>query len=177
MQTLSTLMAILVILTGLLWVLIPVLYGLPPVSTRRERIRRALELASLQPGEIFYDIGSGHGRALVMATKEFGAIVVGVEIGPVQCAVSRVNALLNRVSAQVRIEAGDLYHADLSDADVVYAYLTSRYAARLQEKLGMELKSGARVVTISFDLPGWAKVKGPVLNGAFYYETKGIRRS
>jgi hypothetical protein len=170
MQTLSTLAAILVIVTGVLWILIPALYGLPPVSTRRERIRRALELANLQPGEIFYDLGSGHGRALVMAAKEFGASAVGVEIGPVQCAVSRVNALLNRVSAQVRIEAGDFFRADLSHADVVYAYLTSPYAARLQEKLGSELKSGARVVTISFDLPGWQPAFFDRENLIFLYE-------
>ncbi len=170
MQMLSIIVAILVVVTGLLWVLIPALYGLPPVSPRRERIRRALELANLQPGEIFYDLGSGHGWVLVMAAKEFGASVVGVEIGPVQCAVSRVNALLNRVSLQVRIEAGDLYRADLSNADVVYAYLTSRYAARLQEKLGRELKSGARVVTVSFDLPGWQPVFFDRENLIFLYE-------
>jgi SAM-dependent methyltransferase len=170
MQMLSIIVAILVVVTGLLWVLIPAPYGLPPVSTRRERIRRALRLANLQPGEIFYDLGSGHGRVLVMAAKEFGASAVGVEIGPVQCAVSRVNALLNRVSPQVRIEAGDLYQADLSNADVVYAYLTSRYAARLQEKLGRELKSGARVVTVSFDLPGWQPVFFDRENLIFLYE-------
>jgi SAM-dependent methyltransferase len=170
MQMLSIIVAFLVVVTGLLWVLIPALYGLPPVSTRRGRIRRALRLANLQPGEIFYDLGSGHGRVLVMAAKEFGASAVGVEIGPVQCAVSRVNALLNRVSPRVRVEAGDLYRADLSNADVVYVYLTSRYAARLQEKLGRELKSGARVVTVSFDLPGWQPVFFDRENLIFLYE-------
>jgi SAM-dependent methyltransferase len=155
MDLFPAVLAILIILVALLWILVPAIYGLPPVSTRRERIRRALELADLQPGERFYDLGSGHGRVLVMAVKEFGVSAVGVEIGPVQCAVSRVNALWNGVSSRVRIEMGNFYQADLSQADVVFAYLTSKYAIRLQQKLERELQSGARIVTISFDLPGW----------------------
>jgi len=155
MDLFPAVLAILIILVALLWILVPAIYGLPPVSTRRERIRRALKLADLQPGERFYDLGSGHGRVLVMAVKEFGVSAVGVEIGPVQCAVSRVNALWNGVSSRVRIEMGNFYRADLSQADVVFAYLTSKYAIRLQEKLERELQSGARIVTISFDLPGW----------------------
>lgn len=155
MELLPVVLAILIILLALLWILVPAIYGLPPVSTRRERIRRALELADLRPGERFYDLGSGHGRVLVMAAKEFGVSAVGVEIGPVQCAVSLINALWNGVSSKVRIEMGNFYQADLGRADVVFAYLTSGYAVRLQEKLERELQSGARIVTISFDLPGW----------------------
>jgi cyclopropane fatty-acyl-phospholipid synthase-like methyltransferase len=139
---------------ALLWILVPAIYGLPPVSARRERIRRALELANLQPGERFYDLGSGHGRVLIIAAKEFGVNAVGIEIGPVQCLVSRVNAIWNGVNSQVRIEMRNFYRVDLSKADVVFAYLTSKYANRLQEKFERELKSGARLVTMSFDLPG-----------------------
>ena len=155
MEIFLAILSISVILTGLLWVLVPALYGLPPVSARRERIRRALELADLQPGELLFDLGSGHGRVLVMAAKEFGAKAVGIEAGPVQCIIGRINAIRNGVSSRVRIEAGNLFHADLSRADVVFAYLTSSYAPRLQEKFEKELRSGARVVTISFDLPVW----------------------
>ena len=44
---------------------------------------------------------------------------------------------------------------ELKDADVVFAYMTSRQAARLRPCLESQLKPGARVVTISFDLEGW----------------------
>lgn len=146
--------AVLAILIALLWVLVPAWYGLPPVTTRRERIRRALEMTDPQPGETLYDLGSGHGRVLVMAAKEFGLNAVGIEAGPVQCAVSWMNARWNRVGSKVRIEAGDFFRSNLEEADIVYAYLTSNYAERLRNKLG-ELKPGARVVTVAFDIPGW----------------------
>ena len=158
MQLLPVIIAGIVVITAFLWVIVPAFYGLPPISTRRKRIHRALELANLQPGEIFYDLGSGHGRVLVMAAKEFGAKAVGIEAGPVQCLISRLNALWNGVNSKVRIEAGNFYRADLRKANVVYAYLTSGYAARLQEKLESELQNGTRVVTVSFDLPGWQPV-------------------
>lgn len=155
MQILIAVIAILIIVICLLWILVPAMYGLPPISTKRERIRRALKLANLQAGEILYDLGSGHGHVLVIAAKEFGAESVGIEIGPVQCAVSWVNAILNGVRSKVRIEAGNFYHADLTKADVVFTYLTSTQAGRLQEKFEKELKAGARVITVSFSLPKW----------------------
>jgi cyclopropane fatty-acyl-phospholipid synthase-like methyltransferase len=125
------------------------------VPTRQERIRRALELAQLQPDEVLYDLGAGDGRVLVIAAKEFGAKAVGVEIGPVQCAISWIKTLWNGISSRVRIEAKNFYRANLDNADVVFAYLTSSEAGRLQEKLKRELKEGARVVTVAFNFPDW----------------------
>ncbi len=149
------LLFILFLILAALWILVPALYGLPPVTARRERIRRALQMANLQAGETLYDLGSGHGRVLVMAAKEFGANAVGLEVGPVQCVIARINAMYNGVSSKVRVEARDFYKADVSQADVIYAYLTSRQAPRLQAQLEKQLNSGTRVVTISFDFPNW----------------------
>ncbi len=155
MQTLFGVLALFLIVVALLWVLVPAFYGLPPISSRKERIRRALELTNPKAGETLYDLGSGHGRVLVMAAKEFGLNAVGIEAGPVQRAVSWINAFRNGVSSKVRIEAGNFYKSDISDADIVFAYLTSDHGDRLQEKLREDLKSGARVVTVSFNLPDW----------------------
>jgi cyclopropane fatty-acyl-phospholipid synthase-like methyltransferase len=138
-----------------LYILVPPFFGPPSVPTRHERIRKALQLANLQPGEVLYDLGAGDGRVLVIAVKEFGAQAVGVEIGPVQCAISWGKALWNGIGPKVRIEARNFYRADLGSADVVFAYLTSDEAGRLQEKLKKELKDGARVVTVAFNFPGW----------------------
>ena len=143
------------LLMAALYILVPPFFGPPSVPTRHERIRKALQLAELKPGEVLYDLGAGDGRVLTIAAKEFGAQAVGIEIGPVQCAISWGQALWNGVSSKVRIGAGNFYHANLSKADVVFAYLTSDQAGQLQEKLIKELKSGARVVTISFNLPNW----------------------
>lgn len=153
MQVIIVTLAILIIVIGILWILVPAMYGLPPISTKPDRIRQALKLADLQAGETLYDLGSGHGHVLVIAAKEFGAQAVGIEIGPVQCAVAWINAIQNGVRSKVRIEAGNFYYADLTKADVIFAYLTSSQANRLQEKFKQELKKGTRIITVSFDLP------------------------
>ena len=140
---------------GLLWILIPAMYGLPSRPTHPDRIRAALRLADLKPGDTLYDLGSGDGRVLVIAAKEFGARSVGVEIGPAQRLVSRVAALYNGVRDRVRVEAGNFYRSDVSKADVVFIYATSTEVAKLASHLDKQMKPGSRVVSISADFPEW----------------------
>jgi SAM-dependent methyltransferase len=135
--------------------LIPFAFGLPPTPTRKERIRRALELAQLKEGERFYDLGCGDGRVLVMAARDFGAQATGIDAGPVQCLQSWISSRVHGVHSNVHVKWGNFFREDLSQADVVFAYLTSGYASRLEAQLASQLKAGARVVTISFDFPDW----------------------
>jgi hypothetical protein len=155
MDIVFLLLSLVLIAVGWTWYLVPAIYGLPSVHTRRDRIRAALRLANLGAGETLYDLGAGDGRVLVIAAKEFGARAVGVEVGPVQCAAAWVNALYNGVRQQVRVKWGDFLKADLRAADVVFIYATSSQALRLEKQLEAQLRPGARVVTISFDLPDW----------------------
>lgn len=158
MDLLSTVLYVIAglwLLAVLVGYLVPYSFGLPPTPTRRERIRKALKLADLQRGETLYDLGSGDGRALVIAAREFGAQAVGIDAGPVQCLQAWLGALLNGVRDRVHIRWGDFFRKDLSGADVVFAYLTSGYVERLAPQLLSQLRPGARLVTISFDFPEW----------------------
>ena len=146
---------ILIIALVLLWILVPVFYGLPAKPTHPDRIRRALKLAGLQPNETLYDLGAGDGRVLIIAVKEFEAEAVGLEVGPMQIVVSWLRVLLNGIRHKIRIEAGNYYKADLSDADVVYVYATSREVRRLAPLLEKQMMQGSRVVSISADFPEW----------------------
>lgn len=158
MQILLIIFASLILTIALLYVLVPAWYGLPPISTHPHRIRKALKLANLQPNETLYDLGCGHGQVLVIAAKEFGANAVGIEVGPVQCVISWGNCLRSGVRSKVRIEAGNFFKGNLKEADVVFAYLTSEFGERLEEKLLAELKTNARVVTVAFELPTWEPI-------------------
>ena len=138
-----------------LWLLVPALYGLPWVPTRENRIRKALQLAGLQPDEKLYDLGAGDGRVLLMAVKEFGAQATGIEIGPVQCLLGWSRIWLSGSRHRARNRYGNFYKADVRNADVVFVYLTSKQTSRLSEKLAQELRPGARVVSIAADFPDW----------------------
>lgn len=143
------------LLLSAIWFLVPALYGVPWVPTREARIRRALQLAGLQPGETLYDLGAGDGRVLLMAAKEFGARAVGIEIGPVQWALGWLRVWLSGGRHVVRMRCGNFYRADVAEADVVFVYLTSSQTSRLAKKLERELRPGARVVSIAADFPEW----------------------
>jgi hypothetical protein len=138
-----------------MWTLIPRWHGIPPTRARARWIRRALAQAQLQPGELLVDLGAGDGRVLRIAAREFEARAVGYEIEPLHCAVGWLSALFSGVLNRVSIRNRDLYHADLSDADVVYLYLNPRFVDSLRESLRQQLAPGARVVSLDFPVEGW----------------------
>ena len=147
--------SILLFIVGLLWILIPALYGLPPVPTKPERVRKALKLANLQADETLYDLGAGDGRVLFMAAGDFGAKAIGVEIGPIQCALIWLRAVASGLGDKIQIRWANFYEADLRNADVVFVYATSTEVIKLASHLATQLKKGARVVSISADFPEW----------------------
>lgn len=146
---------LLLFILALLWILVPALYGLPSIPTKSERIRNALKLANLQPNEVLYDLGAGDGRVLLIASGKFGAKAVGIEIGPVQCALIWLRATANGFSDKIQVRWGNYLNADLRDADVVFLYATSQEVLKLASYLEKQLKQGARVVSISADFHEW----------------------
>jgi SAM-dependent methyltransferase len=148
-------LSLLVFVLALLWILVPALYGLPPVPTKPERIKKALRLANLQANETLYDLGAGDGRVLLIAAHDFGAKAVGLEIGPIQCALIWLRVAANGFGDQIQVKWENFYKADLKDADVVFVYATSKEVMKLAPHLETQMKEGARLVSISADFPEW----------------------
>ena len=146
---------IILFFVALLWILIPALYGLPPVPSKPERIRKALTLARLQANEVLYDLGAGDGRVLLITARDFGAKAVGIEIGPIQCALIWLRAVASGFGNQIQVRWANFYKADLGEADVVFVYATSKEVLKLAAHLEKRMKPGARLVSISADFPEW----------------------
>jgi len=146
---------ILIFILALLWILIPAFYGLPSKPTRPDRIRAALNLVNLQPDETLYDLGAGDGRVLIIATKEFGAKAIGLEVGPVQCLLIWLRIVVGGLRKRVQIKLANFYKTDLSNADVVFIYATSQELLKLAPHLEKQMKLGSRLVSISADFPQW----------------------
>jgi predicted RNA methylase len=118
-----------------------------------------LILAELKPMEVFFDLGAGDGRTVIMAAKDFGARAVGVELREdlVKKALSTIyeSGLQDRVT----IVNGDMFNVDLRSADVVFLYLTTSANEKVKPKLEAELKQGVRVVSHDYEIVGWKPVK------------------
>jgi SAM-dependent methyltransferase len=134
----------------------PFFFGAPWVPMPLATVRKGLRLADLQPGETVFDLGSGDGRVLLVAAREYGARAVGVEIEPLRAALSRLFLRASGVGGLVRVVRANFHRVDLSGADVVVLYLLPKAVAVLVPKLRRELKPGARVVTLNYHLPDWA---------------------
>ena len=138
----------------------------PDVRTPPEVVVEILRLARVGPGDTVYDLGSGDGRIVIAAARDFGARGVGVELDPTLVAESANNARRARVAENTRFILQDIFEADISAATVVTLYLSPDVNLRLKPKLLSQLKPGSRIVSHDFAIGDWqpARVvnfKGP----------------
>lgn len=131
----------------------------PYVTSPQPIVDRMLDLASVKPGEIVYDLGCGDGRILITAVQRFRARGVGVELS--ERLVRLTNESVRRLNLQdsVQVTQGHLLQVDLSDADVVTIYLDHGSNDLLRPNLEKFLKPGARVVSHDFEVRGWKPSK------------------
>ena len=118
-----------------------------------------LILAELKPREVFFDLGAGDGRAVMMAAKDFGARAVGVELREDLVKKALGSVYEQGLQDRVTIVNGDMFSVDLSSADVVFLYLTTSANEKIKPKLETELKSGVRIVSHDYEIVGWKPVK------------------
>ncbi len=126
----------------------------PWFPTWSRDIERFLKLAQIKPGERFYDLGCGDGK-LVFAAAGAGAKATGFEISllPYLIAISRSKYINNS-----EIKFKDFWKQNLSDADVVYLFLTPKVNPQAKIKLEKELRKGARVIAYTWPIDGWQPV-------------------
>ncbi|MFZ0936182.1 MAG: methyltransferase domain-containing protein [Bryobacteraceae bacterium] len=127
----------------------------PNLPTPELIVHKMLEAGHVKPGETVYDLGSGDGRILIAAAKEFGARGVGIEILPELCSKSRQRIKELGLDAQITIIEGSALRADLRQADVVTMCLLTGSNERLRPILEKSLRPGSRVVTNEFPVKGW----------------------
>lgn len=131
----------------------------PFVATPIPVVRRMLVLAELKRNEILFDLGSGDGRAVIMAATDFGAKSVGVELRDDLSKKALTSIQLLNLEDKPHIIQRDIFDVDLSSADVVFLYLTTSANERIKPKLESELKSGTRVVSHDYEILGWEPIK------------------
>jgi predicted RNA methylase len=131
----------------------------PFVPSPTSVVEYMLKLADLKAGEVLFDMGSGDGRTVIMAAKNFGARGVGIELREDLAKKAMSNIHENGLDDSVTIVNGDMFNVNLTAADVVYLYLTTSANEKVRSKLDTDLKKGARVVSHDYEIIGWHPVK------------------
>lgn len=127
----------------------------PYVPTTMKVVRTLLDLGSVGPDDFLIDLGSGDGRIVITAAKEYGARGFGVDLNKDLVDLSRKYAVAEGVEKKVDFFVRDIFKTDIRAASVVTMYLLNEVNIQMRPKLLAELKPGSRIVSHDFHLGEW----------------------
>lgn len=127
----------------------------PYVQTPPLVVRRMLQLAEVTSRDVLWDLGSGDGRIVIAAARDFGARGVGYEIDPALIRESRARSRTAGVAARTRFLERDLFTLSFAEPSVVTLYLLPEFNAKLRPLLLAQMRPGSRVVSHEWDMGDW----------------------
>ena len=126
----------------------------PFVPTNQATVEAMLRIANLSASDYVIDLGSGDGRILITAARQYGSRGMGVDLDPQLVRESLDNARMNGVADRVVFQQRDLFDTDIRKATVVTLYLLPEVNMKLRPRL-LELRPGTRVVSHGYGLGDW----------------------
>ena len=127
----------------------------PYIPSTRGNVDEMLRLAGVTPEDVVYDLGSGDGRVVIAAARDYRARGVGIELDAMLVAESNENARRAGVASRATFRAQDVFAAEIRGATVVTMYLLSGLVAKLESKLLGELRPGTRIIAHDYGFPTW----------------------
>jgi methyltransferase family protein len=127
----------------------------PYVQTPAHVVKAMLETAKVGPKDFVIDLGSGDGRMVIMAAKEYGARGFGVDHDARLVRLANANAAKEGVADRAVFFARDLYKTDIHRATVMSIYLLPEVNLMVRPKLFRELRPGTRIVSHDYDMGEW----------------------
>lgn len=150
---LSWLIVMVFIITGITYIWGGITLA-PWVPMRKKDRQRMFDLAKLQPGKTFYELGSGTGTLVLAAAKQYKANGRGVEIVFPLWLISRIRQSFYH-SHNVKFVWGDLFKQDISGADVLYVFgMPVKLKERFVNKVTKQGKSGVLLISYVFKIDG-----------------------
>ena len=134
--------------------------GAPFVPSNDATARSMIRLAQIHEGDIIYDLGSGNGKLLLMATKQ-GARATGFEINPLLVLLSKLRG--------TNTHWKNFWKADIRSADILFIYLLPWKMDRLAEKIKQECRKGTIIVSNSFIFPKWKILRQDTINHVYVF--------
>lgn len=127
----------------------------PYVTTPTGVVDAMLSIAKVGEKDYLFDLGSGDGRIVIAAAKQFHARGVGIEYDGTLIAQSRESAEREGVSDRVEFLQQDIFASDFRNATVLTMYLLPEVNLDLRPQILFELRPGTRVVSHDWDMGDW----------------------
>ncbi len=132
-------------------------YGdVPYIQTPRNIVDTMLKLAKVRADDFVIDLGSGDGRLVITAAKEYGARGFGVDVDQRLVELGNANAAKAGVADRAVFYTRDLYETDISPATIVTLYLLPEVNLMVRPKLLATLRPGTRIVSHDYHMGVWA---------------------
>lgn len=160
-------MYFLILILVLILLFLGALFEAPWATTRKKDYERIVKMVKLQPGMLFYDLGSGTGKMLFYLSRKYNMNCVGIEISPILYLYSKIKSLFYK---KVKIMYGNFYKHDLSKADVIYIFLMPKSLDKIKREIGKKLKKDSKIIISCWPLQNCnPKQISKKNNGITYY--------
>lgn len=125
----------------------------PWVPTRKKDLPRILNLAGLQAGDIFYDLGCGDGRVAFYISENSPAKAIGIELAIPFFVFCRLKSYFLK-TPRLEFKLKSIYNENLNNAKVVYLFAANsqKLNEKLVHKLLTELPDGAKIISYAFPI-------------------------
>lgn len=127
----------------------------PFVVTPPDVVQEMLRLAEVRPEDVVYDLGSGDGRIVITAAREYSARGIGFDLESDLVDRARKDAGRAGVGNLVEFHVQDVLTVDLTGATVVTIYLSREANLKLRPRILSQMRPGSRIVSHQFDMGDW----------------------
>ena len=126
----------------------------PYVQTPQVVVDKMLEIAKVTAKDYLIDLGSGDGRLIITAAKQYGARGFGVDLNKSLVTLANRNAAKAGVASRAVFYERDLHETDIRQADVLTIYLLPEVNLMVRPRI-LELKPGTRLVSHDYGFGEW----------------------
>jgi SAM-dependent methyltransferase len=139
----------------------------PYLPSTTVAVDEMLRLGGVGPDDLVVDLGSGDGRIVIAAARDYGARGLGIELDPQLVAESQANARQAGVADRVSFRQGDALAVDIREATVVTLYLLPGLVEKLKPRLLAQLKPGTRIIAHDYGFEGWKPDRRVVISKTY----------
>ncbi len=124
------------------------------VPTPQIVVDTMLKMAKVGASDYIIDLGSGDGRIVITAAKQYGARGFGVDLDTVLLKIANDTARREGIADRAHFVEENLFKTDLSKATVISTYLLPEMNEKLRPRI-LALKPGTRVVAHDYHMGEW----------------------
>jgi len=133
------------------------LVKVPYVPTSRKALNEILKHVKVNPQSKVHDLGCGDGRFLFAMESQFKTECFGYELAPIPFLLSKLTQYFRR--SKVNFYMKNFLKVNLSNADLIFCYLSPDLLTKLGDKLQKECKQGTQIITNTFKISNLEPVK------------------